>query len=92
MITPLLLLVVITSSQVVQSQSTTGVETCSDADPTCILETVLYNQQQLFQQLQQLFQQHQIVKKRLGKYPLRDISYFDSVFRSHAELQSRRTQ
>jgi len=52
----LLLLVVVVSFQSVDSQSTTDDEVCGGAQ----LETILSRQQQIFQQLQ-------LIMKRLGK-------------------------
>jgi len=54
-----LLLLVVASHQIVDSQSTTNDETCSE-EPMCrsMVERLLFDQQQLRQQVQQLFQQH----------------------------------
>jgi len=57
----LLLLLLVVSSQSVDSQSTTDDETCDGGD---MLTRILDNQQQIFQQ-------HQTIMNRLGKFPFR---------------------
>ena len=65
----LLLLVVVSSSRIVDSQSTTDNETCSE-EPICrpMLEKLLYDQHQLRQRVPQLVHQH-----RFGMYPLNSV-------------------
>ena len=61
------LLVIVVSSQSVDSQSTTDDETCSDdGGPLMALNELKSDMRRLLNNQQQLFQQHQTILNRLG--------------------------